>query len=182
MKESKDKRIFVDGHAYLDVSDYGTLSIPPSDEASTFLLAMTDEERANFEDLLERLQKWHETAAETPGMLFHPEARACLWGTALAKIADHFREVKKNRRALFFVGAAWNISKYPVFAFNAALLSFNEGDIRRARNLLQSYLDHYDGILSSETMKLIDPTVTQQQLEILANSARSRLAEIKRLE
>jgi hypothetical protein len=178
MSEVNKKIVFDGGKAYWNVSDYGTLSVPPSDEASTILLAMTDEERRNFNDLLDQLQKWHERAARTPGLLLHPEARACLWGAALAQIADYFRGIEQNRRALFFAGAAWNISKYPVFAFNTALLSFNEGDIRRAGNLLQKYLDCYKDIPKSATMRLVDPTITIEQLEALAETA---LAQIKAL-
>jgi hypothetical protein len=109
-----DARIHDDEEPVVGVSDYGTLSVPPSDVASTILSAMTQEEKANFNDLLGHLQAWSESACGTPGLLLHPQARASLWGAALAKMADHFRETGRNDRALFFVGAAWNISKHPL--------------------------------------------------------------------
>jgi len=131
----------------MDTSDYGPLSEPPSDLASTILSAMTDEERSNLLDLLDRLQDWHESVSENRGLLFHPEARAALWGTALARMADHFREIGQNQRALFLMGAAWNISKYPVFAFNAALLCLSCSDLSRARSLFEDYLFTYQNVL-----------------------------------
>jgi len=183
MKDQDDadpnRQVLHEGKAHWDVSDYGTLFVPPSDSASTILSAMTKEERTNFNTLLASLQTWHEGVSETPGLLFHPEARACLWAAALAKIADHFRLIRQDGRALFFIGAAWNISNYPVFAYNAALLSLNEGDAARAKNLLRSYLAEYQKVLKSATMILINPEITEQELNDLAESARARLIALE---
>lgn len=111
--------------------------------------------------------------------MLHPQARASLWGAALAKMADHFRETGHDDRALFFVGAAWNISKHPIFAFNAALLSFNAGDTMRAKSLLQDYLAAYQGVLKNSALMLASPEISSEDLETLAVSARSRLAAIE---
>jgi hypothetical protein len=162
----------------VDRSDYGALSKPPSDLASTVVSAMTDEERHNFFNLLDRLQSWHESLNEKSRLTFHPEARAAFWGVALAKIADHFREVGQNPRALFFMGAAWNISKYPVFAFNAALLCLGAGDHDRARHLFNAFLAEYQNVLSNDSMMLANPGITADRLESIASSVRDRLATI----
>ncbi|MGA2966439.1 MAG: hypothetical protein ABSD64_09515 [Terriglobales bacterium] len=94
-------------------------------------------------------------------------------------MADHFRETGQNDRALFFVGAAWDISRHPIFAFNAAMLSFNAGDIMRAKSLLQDYLAAYQGVLKSPALMLAYPEISSEDLEALAVSARSRLAGIE---
>ena len=39
---------------------------------------------------------------EAQGCIYHYEVRAELWGVALAKIADHYRDVGDLPRALFF--------------------------------------------------------------------------------
>lgn len=163
----------------MDTSDYGTLLKPPSDLASTIVSAMTDEERSNFWDLLGHLQSWHESASDEPGLIFHPEVRTALWGAALAKIADHFREIGQPERALFFMGAAWNISKHPVFAFNAGLLSLSCGDLNRARTLFSAYLSDYANVLRNPSLMLVDPTITPDELESIAASARGRIAELQ---
>ena len=119
--------------------DYGDLFMPPSTSAESIVSSLTKEERFNFNDLLKRLQEWHESAGGEP-IKFHPEARAACWGTALAKIADHYQEVRDTRRALFFTTAAWNIFKYPVFAYNAGQLSLEIGDTTAGRRFLESYL------------------------------------------
>lgn len=160
----------------MDTSDYGILSKPPSDLASTILSGMTEEEKSNFQDLLGRLEGWLESGSDRPGLLFHPEARAALWGAALAKLADHFHEVSQNQRALFFMGAAWNISEYPVFAFNAALLCLSCSDPPRARSLFGAYLSGYKNVMGNDSMRLIDPTITAEKLEAIASTARNRLA------
>lgn len=160
--------------------DYGPLSLPPSEEAKAILSSMTDIEKFNFGDLLSRLQGWHESVAERHPLNFHPEARASLWGTALAKIADHYREVGRNDRALFFMRAAWSLSKYPTFAYNAALLllSVDARDIVTAGALLQTYLTEYRKILTSPVLRLVNPEVTEEELERIAQTARARLAAL----
>ncbi|MFI5109175.1 MAG: hypothetical protein ACHP78_10050 [Terriglobales bacterium] len=159
--------------------DYGTLSIPPSDEAKTILSSMTEEEKLNFNDLLGRLQGWHESVAETHPLHFHPAARASLWGAALAKLADHYREVGENDRALFMT-AAWTLSQYPIFAFNTALLllSVDAGDVIHAGALLQTYLAEYRKVLTSPVLRLVNPEMTEEELEDIAKSARARLAAL----
>ena len=159
--------------------DYGRLSMPPSPEAATILSSMTEEEKLNFRDLLGRLQEWHESIAEKGPLSFHPEARASLWGTALAKIADHYREIGRNDRALFFTSAAWNLSRYPVFAYNVAMLSIETGDVIHAKNLLETYLAEYRNVLTSSSLRLVNPEVTADELERLAKSARTKLAALQ---
>lgn len=167
-------------------NDYGALYLPPSDEAKTILSSMTEEEKLNFNDLLGRLQAWHESIAGTGaslrqgmrGFLLRPEIRACLWGTALAKIADHYREIGRLDRALFFSEAAWNLSRYPIFAYNAALLSQDIGDILRARTLFLTYLAEYRNALANPLLALVNPEVTPDELEQVARSARAKLATI----
>ena len=132
-----------------DRSDYGTLAMPPSAEAGALLAAMNDEERLNFTDLLGHLQEWHESIAETDQLRFHPEARAVLCGAGLANIADHYREAGRNDKALFFTSAAWELSRYPVFAFNMAVMSSEAGDVKGARTLFQAYLAEYRNVLTS---------------------------------
>jgi hypothetical protein len=161
-----------------DRSDYGTLLVPPSAEAGALLAAMTEEEKTNFIDLLRHLQEWHESVVKGP-LSFHPETRACLWGTALAKIADHYHEIDRNDKALFFMSAAWNLSKYPVFAFNVAVLSMAVGDLKHAQTLLETFLAKYQSVLTTPTLRLVNPDITAGQLEDYAKSARARLAKIK---
>lgn len=162
-----------------DREDYGTLFMPPSSEAGALLAVMTEEEKSNFTDLLRHLQEWHESIAEKGPLSFHPEARACLWGVALAKIADHYRGIGRNDKALFFMSAAWNLSKYPVFAYNVAVLSMEAGDLKHAQTLIEIYLAEYRNVLTSTSLRLMNPDITVGELEDLAISARARLAAIK---
>jgi hypothetical protein len=157
---------------------YGSLLVPPSTEAATVLASMTEEESLNFKDLLERLQEWHESAVGKGSLNFHPEARASLWGTALAKIADHYREIGRNERALFFANAAWTLSRYPVFAFNVGILAMAAGDTSRGKNCLQTYLDEYPKVLTTPSLRLVAPEVTEEELERLAKIARSKLGTL----
>jgi hypothetical protein len=159
--------------------DYGTLSKPPSAEAGAILAAMTEEEKFNFNDLLQHLQEWHESVAEKGPISFHPEVRASLWGAALSKIADHFREVGQNHKALFFMSAAWNISKYPIFAYNMALLSIGAADERHAKTLLETYLAEYRKVLTNPALMFVNPEITEDDLEDIAKSARARLATMQ---
>jgi hypothetical protein len=170
-----------EGELYWDISDYGILTVAPSDEAKALQRTMSEEEKVNLEGLLAHLQVQQDAAASTPGLLLHPDARASLWGAALANIADHYREMGDNERALFFVGAAWNISHHPIFAYNTALLSLNVGDVVRAKNLLQVYIGQYRNVLKNPTLMLAFPGVTSDELERLATSAESRLADIAAL-
>jgi hypothetical protein len=159
--------------------DYGTLSMPPSAEAGALLAAMTNEERFNFKDLLRLLQEWHESVVKKGSLNFHPEARASLWGAALGKMADHYLEIGRNDKAMFFLSAAWNISRYPFFAYNMAMLSIGAGDVKHARTLLQTYLAEYQKVLTSPTLMLVNPEITKDDLENAAKSARLKLAAIQ---
>jgi len=163
----------------LDTSDYGPVSMSPSKEAEVILELMSTDERSNFNDILARLQDWREKSAGQSGIIFHPEARGCLWGLALAKLAEHYMEKHLTERALFFMGAAWTISKYPVFANNAALLSISVGDNVRAKNLLQGFLSNYKAVPETQTFRLIEHQITLDELEAIAISARARLAAIE---
>jgi hypothetical protein len=139
---------------------------------------MTEEESLNFKDLLQRLQGWHESVAGSGPMSFHPEARAALWGAALGKIADHYRETNRNDRALFFTWAAWHLSRYPVFAFNAGVLAMAAGDTASAEEFLRTYLAEYSKVLVTPVLRLVDPEVTKEELERLAAMARSKLGAL----
>lgn len=158
-----------------DISGYGSLLLPPSAEAGALLSAMTREEKSNFLSILRHLQEWHESVAEQAPLCFHPEARASYWGTALAKVADHYRETGINDKALFFMSAAWNTSKYPVFAYNAAILSSESGDHKHARALLETYLAEYQQVPKNTSLMLVNPNMTIEELEEMATSARERL-------
>jgi len=159
--------------------DYGDLFVPPSKEAEAIIRSMNREEQANFKDLLGRLQQWHESAVDNASLKFHPEARALLWGAALAKIADHYLEMEQYDRGLFFANAAWILSKYPVFAFNAGILSIEIGDTDRGRRFLRTYLDEYSNILTTRIFELVAPEVTSDELERLAETARYKLAALQ---
>lgn len=150
----------------------------PSREAEAIASSMTQVEEVNFRDLLRRLQEGYEGEAQKGPLSFHPDARASLWGVALAKIADHYRETEQNDRALFFANAAWLLSKYPVFAYNAGILSIEVGDIDRGKQYLKTYLDEYSSILTSRLFELVAPEVTPDELERLAESARHKLAAL----
>ena len=67
------------------------------------------------------------------------------------------------------------LSGYPVFAFNLAVMSSEAGDVNGARILFQTYLAEYRNVLTSPTMRLVNPNVTAEELETLARSARARL-------
>ena len=151
----------------------------PSREAEAIASSMTQIEQVNFRDLLRRLQEWHESEAQKGPLRFHPDARARLWGVALPKIADHYREIEQNDRALFFTNAAWILSKYPVFAFNAGILSIEVGDTDRGRQFLKTYLDEYSNILTTRIFELVAPEVTPDELERLAETARYKLAALQ---
>jgi hypothetical protein len=160
-------------------NDYGTLSMPPSAEAEAILTAMTEEEKFNFNNLLQHLQNWHKSVGGIGQLNFHPEVRASLWGTALAKISDHYQDIGQNDRALFFMNAAWNISRYPIFAYKMALLSIEVGNVKHAKKLLKTYLSEYQNVLTSATLMFVNPEITKDELENLAKSARSKLATIQ---
>ena len=119
-----DRIFYHEGQAYMDVSDYGTVSMPPSDEAAATLLSLTEGEKLELNEVFNALQSRQDSIWGASGTLLHPKARSALWGSAFAKISDYYHARGRNDRAFFFMQAAWNISKYPVFAFNTALLSF----------------------------------------------------------
>jgi hypothetical protein len=158
--------------------DYTSVFRAPSNDAKAIASLMTDEERANFNALLARLQQWHEGAAGNGSVKFHPEARALLWSSALAKIADHYQEIKQYERGYFFANAAWTLSRYPLFAFNAGLHSIQIGEIDRGKQFLNLFLDTYKSITTTPTFRLVDPDVNTDQLEDLAQKARSKLDEL----
>jgi tetratricopeptide (TPR) repeat protein len=162
-----------------DRSDYGSLFIPPSAEAGALQAALTEEEKANFIDLLRHLQEWYDSGSEEGPVSFHPEARAVLWGTALAKIADHYRSIGRNDKALFFLSNAYNLSQHPFFAYNVAMLSAEAGDLKRAQTLLEIFLAHHQNMLTSPLLKLANPDITTGELEDMVKSARATLASIK---
>lgn len=163
-----------------DSSDgYGPLSMPPSSEAAAILAAMTEEEKVNFSELLRHLQEWLESSAEKQSVKFHPEARAVFWGTAFAKIADHYRDINRNEKALFFTNIAWNLSRYPVFAYNKALFLIAAGDFRSAKTLLETYLAEYRKVLTNPLLTVVNPEMTEEKLEKLAGSARAKIIALE---
>jgi hypothetical protein len=164
-----------------DRSDYGTLLMPPSSEAGALLSAMTEEEKFNFTDHLQHLQEWLESEMETsPDHLsFHPESRARFWGLALAKIADHYVDIGRHDKALYFMSIAWNLSEYPIFAYNLAVLSTGAKDLKHAQILLETYLTEYRNVITNPIFRIMNPHITEGELEDLAKSARARLAAIK---
>jgi hypothetical protein len=159
--------------------DYGPVRLAPSADVNAILTSMTKEERLNFDDALAHVQKWYDSGAGAQGPVsFHPEGRAALWGAALAKIADHFHHTGRDDRAFFFTDAAWKVSKYPVFAFNAGILSMAQGDYVKARSLLLAYLDGYQKVLATSSFQLIDSKITAENLELMAQNAQERLTAL----
>jgi hypothetical protein len=140
---------------------------------------MMAEEKLNFTSLLQNLQEWHESAEKKGPIRFHADARASLWGAALAKIADHYRGVGRNEKTMFFMSAAWHISKYPIFAYNMALLSMAEGDDEHAKILLETYLAECKKVMKTPVLRLVNPEIREEKLEKLAESARAKLAMIQ---
>lgn len=167
-----------DGRSYLDVSDYGAALVPPSDEAMEIFARMNQEERLNLHDLLSSLQLRAETISKTPGILLHPSARASLWGQALARIGDHYHEVGNRERTLFFTGSAWNLSRYPIFGVQLALLLLTIGDVDGAKLLLESYLVEYPTSRQNSFL-IVNPFITDTQLQYLSARVRERLAAIE---
>jgi hypothetical protein len=142
--------------------DFGPAFMPPFEEAKTILASMTSEEKAKVYDLLQEISMWFEGAV--------------LWGIALAKLADVCNETGRNDKAAFFMKFAWALSKYPIFAWNAAVLSLETEDLSDVRALLQAYLDEYPRVLFSPTFARINPELTLDKLEHFANSARRLVA------
>ena len=176
----KDKMISKDDGLYWDVSDFGTADVPPSHHALTILAAMTTDEKLNLHDVLKDLQRRMETISKTPGLLLHPEVRSGLWGKAIAKVSDHYYEVGNYDRALFLMEAAWNLSKYPLFAVHTALLKAQAGHLAQAKGLLENYLAEYRNVRSA-TMNSVYPFISESQLESVTRSAGVTHAAISRL-
>jgi hypothetical protein len=153
--------------------------MPPSAEAGALQAVLTEEEKTNFINLLRHLQEWCDSGSEEGPVSFHPQARALLWGAALAKIADHYRSICRNEKALFFVSAAYNLSQHPFFAYNLAMLSAEAGDLKHAQTLLETFLAQHQNMLTSPLLKLVNPDITTKELENMVKSARVTLASIK---
>ena len=160
------------------MDDYGDALMLPSSHAQSVLDRMTTEERFNLTDLLKRLQGWYGTDSEGREVRFHPEMRGVLWGMALAKLADHFRGAGNNKRALFFMESAWNVCRYPVFAWNAALLAIELQESTILERFLHSYLAEYPTALSNQLFTLIDPELSREKLDDYAASARAILSSL----
>jgi TolA-binding protein len=164
------------------IDEYGPLSMPPSAEAGAILAAMSEEEKANFSELLRRLQEELESHAnKDKSVKVHFEGRAAFWGIAFGKIADHYRDIGRDDKAMFFSSTAWNVSKFPVFVFNMALLAFLAEDYEHARTLFQTYLSEYRTVLTSpkwNTLNLVGTEWTEEELEKLAESARAKITAI----
>jgi len=176
----KDKIISKDAGLYWDVSDFGTADVLPSERAMSILAAMTTEEKLNLYGVLQDLQRRMEIMSKTPGLLLHPDVRSGLWGKAIAKISDHYFELGDYQRTLFFMEAAWNLSRYPLFAVHTALLKARFGQLAEARSMLENYLAEYRNVRSA-TMNFVYPFISENQLESVARSARETRATISRL-
>jgi len=162
-----------------DRSGYGSLIMPPSAEAMALQTALTEEEKSNFIGILQHMQEWYESGTKERPVSFHPEARARFWGLALSKIADHYHDIGRNDKALFFVSSAWNISQHPFFAYNLAMLWVDAGDLKGAQPLLETFLAQHQDMLTSPLLKLVTPDMTEGEVENMAKSARATLASIK---
>jgi hypothetical protein len=165
------------------IAEYGPLSMPPSAEAAATLAMMSEEDKMNFRELLRRLQEWLESHAENnQSVKVHSEGRGAFWGIAFGKIADHYRDIGRDDKAMFFASTAWNVSKFPVFAFNTGLFAFLAEDYERARTLLQTYLSEYRKILTDPKWNTFWKSTgvewTEDELEKLAESARAKIAAI----
>jgi hypothetical protein len=160
---------------------YGPLSMPPSAEAAAIFEVMTPDEKANFRELLRRLEEWMNEGGlnENGPVQFHREARAAFWAAAFGKIADHYRESGNDEKSLFFTSMGWMLSKYPVFAYNMAWFSIETGDLARAKSLFKAYLNGYFQILTDPVLKLISPEMTKESLEKMAESARTNIQAIE---
>ncbi len=155
-------------------TDYGPTSLPPTPEAKLMRELMSAEDRLNFDGLLSRA--FH----QSPDVSFHPEMRAAFWGIALNKLADHYIEMDQTETALFYVNAAWTVSKYPVFANNAAILAIAAGDIARAKVFLLEFLRDYHNTFQQAAFGPITPSsFTVNDLDGLVAGARRRLAAIE---
>jgi len=77
------------------------------------------------------------------------------------------------------MSAAWNISRYPLYAYNIALMSIDAGDVRHAKILLQTYLAKYQKVQNTPYLMLLNDQITHDMLEDYAKSARSRLTAIE---
>jgi hypothetical protein len=100
------------------IDEYGPVSMPPSAEAGAILAAMSEDEKVDFSELLRHLQEELESHAEKDqSVKVHFEVRAAFWGIAFGKIADHYHDIGHDDKAMFFASTAWNVSKFPIFAF-----------------------------------------------------------------
>jgi hypothetical protein len=52
------------------------------------------------------------------------------------------------------------------------------GDVADGRSLLEAYLDGYPEVLTSPALRLVNPEVTTDELESLAERAKARLAAL----
>jgi hypothetical protein len=162
-----------------DPSDYGAATMPPSREAAAIRDLMSTADKAALDDALSHMQKWMDDGSGGSGVALHPETRGCIWGVALAEIANRYRDAGTTDKAAFFMQAAWTVSKYPIFANNAALLSFALGDLQRGKQLTECFLNNYQSALTNDGFKLIiNAEMNAEELDQLAANARQRLDAI----
>jgi hypothetical protein len=159
-----------------DTSDYGPAAMPPSREASAIRDLLSTTDKAGLDDALSHMQKWMDEGSGGSGVALHPETRGCIWGVALAEIANRYQDAGTTDKAAFFMQAAWTVSKYPIFANNAALLSFALGDRARGEELTQYFLTNYESALTNDLFKLIiNSELSAEELQRLVTNARKRL-------
>ncbi len=85
----------------------------------------------------------------------------------------HLEEIVFNgRRDELFEGLK-------ALALNPGMLSIEAGDTDRGKQFLNTYLATYPTILSSPTFMLVDPEITSDELERLAETARDKLAAMQ---
>ncbi len=162
-----------------DNSDYGPADMPPSPDAQSIRDQMTTTDKSTFDEFLARFQWEQQKKHGDRGMALHPEARACVWGLSFFKIADVHRAAQDSQGALYYTLAAWETSRYPIYANNAALLCIAAGDNSRAKELLLAFVDQYKASLRNSVFKMVmGDGIPPQVLENVAVSARKRISAI----
>jgi hypothetical protein len=160
------------GRYFWNTSDYGPPTMPPSPDAEVARSSLTEEEKQILDSLL---REWQSIS---DGSIFHPEFRACMWGHAFCKLAEVYREKGIPERALLLMENAWRISRYPMLAYKAGLLSLSLGRRELGVTLLKEFLRCDPKTLTNAAFKLISDMdgVTADTLSGCAEIARNRIS------
>lgn len=172
VEEETDSNRWVPGRYSWNISHDGPAIMPPSEGAIDIRETMNEEDRRHFYSDLAASQV-------NPERAFSPETRACIWGCALANLAQSRYEAGAKQQALQYMHTAYRICWYPMYANNAAHLALAVGDLAYARNLFGCFLKSYRDTLDIEKFKRMEPRVSRQELERAVVSARKRLTEIE---